>query len=99
MIEPTIANDYTIIQITVTTTPTTIHQLILAAGEVIGNGVIQIALTPANDILIQDTRREINMTLSGSKTKYIPVQECLDSLKLSCASGTVAVALELFLMV
>lgn len=95
MIHATVSDDYQIIQITVTGTPTNLRQLI--TDDLCQGDIIQVGITPDSDILIQDARVGTDMTLAGGETKIIPARRILDHLLLT-ATGTVDVdcAVELY---
>jgi len=85
MIHATVSDDYQILGITVTSSPTNLRKLI--EDDLLDGDIIQIALTPESDILLQDARIGTNITLEGAETKIIPARHLLDTLKLT-STGT-----------
>lgn len=87
------SNSYRLYNITVTTTPTVLGVL---QAKPLGD-VVQVALTPAADIRFGDAFQTVYGTILAGTTKVFPVTQAFDILKLSCASGTVAAVLEVYL--
>jgi hypothetical protein len=96
-----IGNRYHVANVTVTTTPTTIDALLGTAAakgysnlvdKIQGRDILQITLSPAAAILVQDVYNNITLQISTSKT--FPVLNPLSSIMLSCASATVVCSVE-----
>ena len=102
MLNITIFPDYRVCTIVVTTTATTVADLLTTAIALLdkslpdGGQVIRIALTPVSDITLQDSDWGSAVTVNGGGSWQFPVSTALDRLKLACASGTVNCVLELF---
>lgn len=98
MNNPTISDDYTIIVVTVTTTPTVLRKLIADASKTIPTGtILQIALTPADNISVQDTRQGQTMTLNANESKVFPIAKGIDILTLSISALTTTCAVEIYI--
>ena len=95
MIRATISDDYQIIEITATSTPTNLRELI--TDDLLDGDIIQVAITPESDVLLQDARIGTDLTLAAGETKIIPSRHLLDNLKLtSTGTSDIDCALELY---
>lgn len=92
-----VGNDYHVCNVTVTTTPTTLTELLKTANpkglkvdrEV---DVLQVTIYPASAILVRDADNTVDLSVSSAKT--FPLLNPFDRIKLSCAAATVACAVE-----
>ena len=96
MIHTTIADDYTVFTIVATATATTLRKLIADASKIIPSGkVIQLMLTPAGAINLQDQHNQTDVAMVVGTTKILPVTNCLDNIKLTGAN--INCVIELFI--
>ncbi len=100
MIKPTVSDDYTILNVTVTSTATLLRNLILTALAVANKtmpegDVIQVGLYPTGAITIQDTRLGIETDMVVNTLKLIPAHSVLDVVKLK-SGGAVTCVVELY---
>lgn len=101
MINATISDDYTVINVSVTTDATLIRNLINTAlsglSKTMPEGdVIQVILTPADTITAQDERIGSEMTLVAGIAKVYPCDNTIDILKLK-SGGAVACQVEMYI--
>lgn len=102
MIRATVSDDYAVLTVIVTTSATLLRNLINTALGVLSKtmpagAIIQVILTPAGAITIQDVHLSSEVALTASTAKVLPVANVLDDIKLKCSADTVNCVVELYL--
>jgi hypothetical protein len=102
MIRATISDSYAVLTVTVTTSATLLRNLINTALDGLSKtmpegSIIQVILTPAAAITIQDVLLGAEVALAASTEKVLPIANILDGVKLKCSTDTVLCVVELYL--